>query len=118
MYRTARAHPRSRCQVSFQLTLQLGPDLKGTLLSPPPPLPATLSAHLRVCAHARTHGTTVIEAFFLFFLQDGDDGILRTTEWMNLRFLPLLPHFIYDVSPGNQSGASFVTPHILPVLSQ
>lgn len=30
MYRTARAHPPSRCQVSFLLTLQLAPDLTGT----------------------------------------------------------------------------------------
>lgn len=52
MYRTARAHPPSRCQVSFPLTLHLAPDLTGTRCACLFVLPLLL---LHTCAYVRTH---------------------------------------------------------------
>lgn len=123
MYRTARAHPPSCCQVSFRLTLQLAPDLTGTLppLPPPPTLSASLSAHLRVCAHACTHGTaTQTEAFFSSSSSSHRMAMMASRAPPSGRTTASIPtprpHPTCDVSHDNQRmtgqpGASFATPH-------
>ena len=52
MYRTARTHPPSCCQVSFPLTLHLAPDLTGTRCACLFVLPLLL---LHTCAYVHTH---------------------------------------------------------------
>lgn len=54
MYRTARAHPPSCCQVSFLLTLHLAPDLTGTrcaCLFPCLLFSLCTPAHIYTCTH-------------------------------------------------------------------
>lgn len=54
MYRTARAHPPSCCQVSFLLTLHLAPDLTGTrcaCLFPCLLCSLCTPAHIYTCTH-------------------------------------------------------------------